>query len=1037
VPALGSGVPTRLHVGLRLSALVPLLAVAGIGACSSAPTEPVGTTSAGVDATLTLAEVETYAKAAGVPCGALDPSGYHSVAVAGAVSQAESSLCTNSIGGGGLGLWQIQASEHAALTGSCDITESGTCSGAASCTGGDWTSPSVNASWMASISGNGTDWAPWCTYGNCCDTGCASAPYLEFIASAETAYASVCAADAPAPVSTNSQIGQTAAAIALKTHYADPSGTGFCNIFTQYWYSLGDSVPSSSACATTPPTRSEEWCADFAAWVWQQAGVKFNYGFGAGDLNAGAVSFYDYGVALGTWHSAGAGYVPQPGDAVVYGLGPNSDGVPNSFADHVGIVVGQTPGSPYPDVVNGDYNYSIQAVANCGTNYCPTNVCDGQPGCGTISGYASPVVGSGPAPTPLPPPPPPMPLRVGLAMTLDGNGYWEVATNGGVFSYGSAVFHGSMGSALVSPRQGVGMAMTPDGNGYWLVGADGGVFTFGDANFYGSLATLQLNKPIVGIAPTHDGKGYWLVGADGGVFSLGDAVFHGSLGGTTLNAPIVGMAVTPDGGGYWLAGADGGVFAFGDAGYYNSLPGEGVKPAEPIIGIGRTEDGKGYWLAGADGGVFTFGDAAFFGSATNTSHAPITAIAAAPSGAGYWLMANDGTVYPFGNAPTPGSHYVAMARTADGNGYWEVSATGGVYAYGDAGWYGAVGSTELAKPIVDIVATPDSKGYWLVGADGGIFTFGDAGYYGSLPAEKVTPAKPIVGMAATPSGGGYWLAGADGGIFTFGDAGYYNSLPGLKVTPAKPIVGIEATPDGKGYWLVGADGGIFSFGDAGFYGSEGGKALSKPVVGMVATSDGKGYWLVGADGGIFSFGDAGFYGSLGGTSLAAPIVGMAARPTGNGYWLVGQTGSVFTYGAAGYPGGVQGSAFVKSGNNGTVSCDTYCAGSEWGKTGTCLGSYINDLSCGVTLGLLPGDSEEGCTCSSAGTSFSKGGDNGTVDCKTFCAGSEWGKVGTCTAGSLVGSSHAIIGTSSVGYAADCTLVPGLLSGTELSCVCAP
>ena len=32
----------------------------------------------------------------------------------------------------------------------------------------------------------------------------------------------------------------------------------------------------------------------------------------------------------------------------------------------------------------------------------------------------------------------------------------------------------------------VGMAATPDGKGYWLVAADGGIFTFGDAGFYGS-----------------------------------------------------------------------------------------------------------------------------------------------------------------------------------------------------------------------------------------------------------------------------------------------------------------------------------------------------------------------------------------------------------------------------------------------------------------------------------------------------------------------------------------------------------------------
>ena len=76
----------------------------------------------------------------------------------------------------------------------------------------------------------------------------------------------------------------------------------------------------------------------------------------------------------------------------------------------------------------------------------------------------------------------------------------------------------------------VGIAATPDGKGYWLVASDGGVFSFGDAAFYGSTGGLTLNKPIVGIAATPDGKGYWLVASDGGVFSFGDAAFYGSTG---------------------------------------------------------------------------------------------------------------------------------------------------------------------------------------------------------------------------------------------------------------------------------------------------------------------------------------------------------------------------------------------------------------------------------------------------------------------------------------------------------------------------
>jgi calcineurin-like phosphoesterase family protein len=45
----------------------------------------------------------------------------------------------------------------------------------------------------------------------------------------------------------------------------------------------------------------------------------------------------------------------------------------------------------------------------------------------------------------------------------------------------------------------VGMAATPSGKGYWLVAADGGIFTFGDAAFHGSTGAIRLNRPIAGM----------------------------------------------------------------------------------------------------------------------------------------------------------------------------------------------------------------------------------------------------------------------------------------------------------------------------------------------------------------------------------------------------------------------------------------------------------------------------------------------------------------------------------------------------------
>ena len=140
------------------------------------------------------------------------------------------------------------------------------------------------------------------------------------------------------------------------------------------------------------------------------------------------------------------------------------------------------------------------------------------------------------------------------------------------------------------------MAATPDGGGYWLVASDGGIFSFGDAAFHGSTGSQALNAPVVGMAATPDGGGYWLVASDGGIFSFGDAAFHGSTGSLVLNAPVVGMAATRDGGGYWLVALDGGVFNFGDAPFDGSALSAADAPAVGIAAAG-TAPGSGYRVA--------------------------------------------------------------------------------------------------------------------------------------------------------------------------------------------------------------------------------------------------------------------------------------------------------------------------------------------------------------------------------------------------------------------------------------------------------
>jgi hypothetical protein len=72
----------------------------------------------------------------------------------------------------------------------------------------------------------------------------------------------------------------------------------------------------------------------------------------------------------------------------------------------------------------------------------------------------------------------------------------------------------------------VGIASTSR-NGYWLVASDGSVFSFGDARSYGSVHR-PLNQPIAAMSSTPRGRGYRFIATDGGVFDFGDAHFYGS-----------------------------------------------------------------------------------------------------------------------------------------------------------------------------------------------------------------------------------------------------------------------------------------------------------------------------------------------------------------------------------------------------------------------------------------------------------------------------------------------------------------------------
>ena len=149
-----------------------------------------------------------------------------------------------------------------------------------------------------------------------------------------------------------------------------------------------------------------------------------------------------------------------------------------------------------------------------------------------------------------------------MASTPDGKGYWLVASDGGIFSFGDAAFHGSMGghaaqrspswawpptrrrvatgrspptaaSSATTPRSSAARAASgstspssawrhrPTAQGYRFVASDGGIFTYGNAT------VRRLDRrhhawtpPVVGMAPDNATNGYWMAAADGGIFTL-------------------------------------------------------------------------------------------------------------------------------------------------------------------------------------------------------------------------------------------------------------------------------------------------------------------------------------------------------------------------------------------------------------------------------------------------------------------------------------------------------------------------------------
>jgi hypothetical protein len=158
----------------------------------------------------------------------------------------------------------------------------------------------------------------------------------------------------------------------------DPAGSN-CNPYTAY-FGRG----STTGCAIG--LSSEEWCSDFAQWVWTTSGIDTT------GINGWSFTFVDWGEArTGAW-KPGPTNNPEPGDAVVWG------DMASGYGAHVGIVVGVANGQI--DVVSGnagppiDASGTVDKVWDSGYFDPSTSTVAGYP----ILGYVSPTGWTGYAP---------------------------------------------------------------------------------------------------------------------------------------------------------------------------------------------------------------------------------------------------------------------------------------------------------------------------------------------------------------------------------------------------------------------------------------------------------------------------------------------------------------------------------------------------------------------------------------------------------------------------------------------------------------
>lgn len=173
---------------------------------------------------------------------------------------------------------------------------------------------------------------------------------------------------------------------------------------------------------------------------------------------------------------------------------------------------------------------------------------------------------------------------VSMVAYPDARAYCLLNAKGDVFTFGDMKNYGSLreeGIILAGTAAGIMLAgsihkgSTPASHndagfdaveGYIIVDSDGEVYTFGRAWFHGSIPSDRMHHaaPIIAVVPYESSSqdGYRMVGADGGVYCF-DAPFYGSPVGVMDGSTIVAAAEDPvNRDGYYLLSNSGEIFYY-------------------------------------------------------------------------------------------------------------------------------------------------------------------------------------------------------------------------------------------------------------------------------------------------------------------------------------------------------------------------------------------------------------------------------------------------------------------------------------------